>query len=72
MDPETPLCTSDAAEILDIEFGDDPAYEELRAQERAESQVAPAISDVDLIQKEKRRQALQELAALSQELGLGY
>jgi ribosome-binding protein aMBF1 (putative translation factor) len=37
--------TSDAAEILDMEFGDDPAYQELRAQERVKSQAAQAISD---------------------------
>ncbi len=37
--------TSDAAEILDIEFGDDPAYPELRAQERVKSQAAQAIYD---------------------------
>ena len=37
--------TSDAAEILDIEFGDDPGYPELRAQERAKSQAAQAIYD---------------------------
>ena len=40
--------TSDAAEILDIEFGDDPGYSELRAQERAKSQAAQAIYDARL------------------------
>ena len=35
--------TSDAAEIMDIEFGDDPHYQELRAQERAKSQASQAI-----------------------------
>ena len=37
--------TSDAAEILDIEFGDDPGYSALRAQERVKSQAAQAIHD---------------------------
>ena len=37
--------TSDAAEIMEIEFGGDPAYQELRAQERAKSQAAQAIYD---------------------------
>lgn len=37
--------TSDAAEILDIEFGDDPGYSEMRAQERVKSQAAQAIYD---------------------------
>lgn len=40
--------TSDAAEILDIEFGADPGYQELRAQERAKSQAAQAIYDARL------------------------
>ena len=40
--------TSDAAEILDIEFGDDPGYSELRAQERVKSQAAQAIYDARL------------------------
>jgi DNA-binding XRE family transcriptional regulator len=40
--------TSDAAEILDLEFGDDPAYGELRAQERVKSQAAQAIYDARL------------------------
>ena len=30
---------------MDLEFGDDPAYQELRAQERAKSQAAQAIYD---------------------------
>ena len=37
--------TSDAAEIMDLEFGDDPGYGELRAQERVKSQAAQAIYD---------------------------
>ncbi len=37
--------TSDAAEIMDIEFGDDPNYQELRVQERVKSQAAQAIYD---------------------------
>lgn len=37
--------TCDAAEILDLEFGGDPAYQELRVQERANSQAAQAIYD---------------------------
>jgi len=37
--------TRDAAEILDMEFGGDPAYQELRVQERANSQAARAIYD---------------------------
>ena len=35
--------TCDAAEILDLEFGADPAYQDLRAQERVKSQAARAI-----------------------------
>lgn len=35
--------TSDAVDILDIEFGTDPGYQELRAQERVKSQAARAI-----------------------------
>ncbi len=45
MNPNTNPGTSDAAEIIDLEFGDDPAYQELRAQERAKSQAAQAIYD---------------------------
>jgi len=37
--------TSDAAEIMDLEFGQAPGYGELRAQERAKSQAAQAIYD---------------------------
>lgn len=37
--------TSDAAEILDIEFGGAPGYQQLRAQERVKSQAAQAIYD---------------------------
>jgi len=40
--------TSDAAEILDIEFGADPGYAELRAQERVKSQAAQAIYEARL------------------------
>ena len=40
--------TSDAAEILDIEFGDDPGYPELRAPERVKSQAAQTIHDARL------------------------
>ena len=40
--------TSDAAEILDIEFGGDPGYPELRAPERVKSQAAQAIHDARL------------------------
>lgn len=35
--------TCDAAAILDMEFGDDPVYQDLRAQERVKSQAARAI-----------------------------
>jgi ribosome-binding protein aMBF1 (putative translation factor) len=35
--------TSDAAEILDIEFGDDPAYQQMLDEERVKSQAARAI-----------------------------
>ena len=45
MTQTVPQTTSDAAEILDIEFGDDPGYPELRAQERVKSQAAQAIYD---------------------------
>ncbi len=34
---------SDAAAIMDLEFGDDPGYQELRHQERVKSQAAQAI-----------------------------
>jgi len=40
-----PHSTSDAIEIMDIEFGGDPGYHELRAQERAKSQASRAIYD---------------------------
>ncbi len=45
MNPNTNPGTSDAAEIMDLEFGDDPAYGELRARERVKSQATQAISD---------------------------
>jgi len=38
--------TSDAAEIMELEFGDDPEYQNIRAQERAKSQAARAIYEV--------------------------
>ena len=37
--------TSDAAEIMDIEFGDDPKYQQIRAEQRIKSQAAQAIYD---------------------------
>lgn len=37
--------TRDAAEILDMEFGGDPVYEQMRADARAKSQAAQAIYD---------------------------
>lgn len=37
--------TRDAAEILDLEFGGDANYQNLRVQERAKSQAAQAIYD---------------------------
>lgn len=41
----TPRTTSDAAEILEMEFGNDPGYQEIRAQERVKSQAAQAVYD---------------------------
>ncbi len=41
--PNPPSVTSDAAEILDIEFGDDPQYRTALARERVKSQAAQAI-----------------------------
>ena len=38
-----PQTTSNAAEIMDIEFGDDPNYQQLRAEQRVKSQAAQAI-----------------------------
>ena len=35
--------TSDAIEIMDLEFGGDPNYQRIRAQERIKSQAAQAI-----------------------------
>lgn len=35
--------TSNAVEIMDLEFGSDPSYQEIRAQERVKSQAAQAI-----------------------------
>ncbi len=50
------LLTSEAAQILDIEFGDDPQYQEILAQERVKSQAARAIYEarvaVGLTQKQ--------------------
>ena len=37
--------TSDAVEIMDIEFGDDPNYQKIRAEERVKSQAAQIIYD---------------------------
>ncbi len=45
MSNTAPHTTSDAAEILDMEFGNDPGYQELRAQERVKSQAAQAVCD---------------------------
>jgi DNA-binding XRE family transcriptional regulator len=45
MSNNSPQTTSDAAEILDLEFGDDPGYQKIRAQERVKSQAAQAVYD---------------------------
>jgi ribosome-binding protein aMBF1 (putative translation factor) len=37
--------TSDAAEILDLEFGDDQEYQEMLAEERIHSRTAKAVHD---------------------------
>ena len=37
--------TSDAVEILDLEFGDDPEYQEMLAEERINSRTAKAVYD---------------------------
>ena len=37
--------TSDAIKILDLEFGDDPAYQQMRAEERINSRTAKAVYD---------------------------
>ena len=37
--------TSDAAEIMGIEFGGDPSYQQIRAEQRIKSQAAQAIYD---------------------------
>jgi ribosome-binding protein aMBF1 (putative translation factor) len=69
MNPEMNPATSDAAEILDFEFGDDPAYGELRAQERVKSQAAQAIYDArraaGLTQTELARLALTTQSVIS-------
>jgi ribosome-binding protein aMBF1 (putative translation factor) len=49
MNPTLSAHTSDASEILDLEFGDDPTYGELRAQERVKSQAAQVIYDARLV-----------------------
>lgn len=40
--------TSSAVEIMDLEFGGDPNYQQIRAQERVKSQAAQAIYDARL------------------------
>jgi len=40
-----PHTTSNAVEIMDLEFSDDPNYQRIRAQERIKSQAAQAIYD---------------------------
>lgn len=40
-----PNATSDAVKIMDLEFGGDPNYQQLRADARVKSQAAQAIYD---------------------------
>ena len=61
--------TSDAAEIMDIEFGDDPNYQQIRVKQRIKSQAAQAIYDAraaaGLSQKQLARLAGTTQSAIS-------
>lgn len=45
MSDDMTQATSDAVEIMDLEFGGDPNYQRLRADARVKSQAAQAIYD---------------------------
>ena len=57
--------TTDAAQILDVEFGNDAGYQEMLAQERVKSQAAQAIYDARLAAGLTQKQ-LASLAGTSQ------